>query len=462
MKFSKSEKLYKEAKKIIPYASQTFSKGVKAFSDGATPKYLERGKGCEVWDVDGNKYIDYCMGAQPLILGYSDIDVNNAVKQQLILGSTFSLNNKLEIDVAKLIIKHVPCAEAVRFGKNGADATTISVKLARAITGRDHVAFCGYHGWHDWFIGTTDLDSGVPKFNKKLAHSFSYNDIQSLEKIFKKNKNKISCVIMEPITVSPPVCLKKNKKDCQKNCKSYCKNNFLGAVKQLCKKNGTLLIFDEVITGFRYSMGGAQKLFGVYPDLACFAKAISNAIPLSAIVGKWEFMKKLDEVFFSFTYGGDCVGLSAAKATINKLSKNNVIEHIHKIGLQLKIGLNNLIYKYELTHLLSCDGYPCRSILKINKLKNLPDPLIIKTFIQQELIKGGVLWSQYHSISYGHKSKHIIKTLTSFDIALEKLKKIFDKKENLKKYLEGKPCEPVFTRVADFQSVAVGQKKFTE
>ena len=461
MKFKNSEKLFKTAKKIIPYASQTFSKGVKAFSDGATPKYLDRGKGCEVWDVDGNKYIDYCMGAQPLILGYSDDDVNKAVYKQLQKGSTFSLNNKLEIDVAQLIKKYVPCAEGVRFGKNGADATTIAVKLARAITKRDHIAFCGYHGWHDWFISTTDLDEGIPKFNKKLAHAFSYNDIKSLENIFKKYQNKISCVIMEPITVSPPNCLNKDKKNCKINCKNFCKNNFLTKVKELCKRNKTLLIFDEVITGFRYSMGGAQKLFGVYPDLACFAKAISNAIPLSAITGKWKYMKKLEKVFFSFTYGGDCIGLSAAKATITKLHKLNCLDHINKVGEKLKSGLNKIINKYKLSYLMSCDGFPCRSILKINKLNRLPDPLIIKTFIQQELIKNGILWSQYHSISFAHKKKHINATLKSFEVIFKKLKNIIDNKEKLERYLNGKPCQPVFTRVADFLAVAMGQKKIT-
>ena len=200
-----SNALYKKALKIIPYGSQTFSKGVKAFSDGVSPKFLAKGLGCEVWDVDGNKFIDYVMANQPLILGYADKDVNNAVKKQLALGSTFSASNKLEIDVAELLVKHIPDAEGTRFGKNGADATAIAVRLSRAITKRDHIAFCGYHGWHDWFIGTTDLNSGIPKFNNQLAHSFSYNDISSLEKIFSKNKNKIACVIMEPITVNGPM-----------------------------------------------------------------------------------------------------------------------------------------------------------------------------------------------------------------------------------------------------------------
>ena len=355
LNIKKSNQLFKRAIKIIPYGSQTYSKGVKAFSDGVSPKFLAKGKGCEVWDVDGNKYIDYVMANQPLILGYADPDVNNAVKKQLNLGSTFSVSNKLEIDVAELLVKHIPSAEGARFGKNGADATSIAVRLSRAITKRDHIAFCGYHGWHDWFIGTTNLNSGIPKFNNQLAHSFNYNDLNSLEKIFEKHKNKIACVIMEAITVDGPKCVKKTKL-CETKCKMSCQNNFLSEVKKICKKNGALLVFDEIVTGFRYSMGGAQKLVGVTPDLSCFAKAMSNGVPLSAITGKWEYIKYLEKTFFSFTYGGDCIGLSAAKATINKLEKKNVINHLFQVGQQLKDGMNELSKIYGLEELIECSG----------------------------------------------------------------------------------------------------------
>ena len=441
IKTNNSNKLFKKAIKIIPYGSQTFSKGTKAFSDGVSPKFLSKGKGCEVWDVDGNKFIDYVMAAQPLILGYADKEVNNAVKSQLELGSTFSVGNKLELDVANLLIKHIPDAEGVRFGKNGADATSIAVRLSRAITKRDHIAFCGYHGWHDWFIGTTDLNLGIPKFNKQLAHSFEYNNIQSLEKIFKKFKNKIACVIMEPITVNGP------------------KNNFLQDVKTLCKKNKSLLVFDEIVTGFRYSLGGAQKLTGVIPDLSCWAKAMSNGVPVSAITGKWQYIKQLEKVFFSFTYGGDCIGLAAAKATINKLEKKNVIDHLYKVGSRLKKGMNDLIKVYNLDDIIECSGYPCRTVMTIKRMGRYKKPLITKTLIQQELMSRGVLWSQYHSISYSHKNKHIDYSLNAFEDSFKKLNKIIKNNKRIENHLLGKPCETVFTRVADFQSVATSQKK---
>ena len=455
LKLLNSNKLYKRALKIIPYGSQTYSKGVKAFSDGVSPKFLARGKGCEVWDVDGNKYIDFAMGAQPLILGYADPDVNRAVNKQLALGSTFSVSNKLEIDVAELLVKHIPGAEGARFGKHGADATSIAVRLSRAITKRDHLAFCGYHGWHDWFVGTTDLNAGVPKFNDQLAHSFSYNNIESLEKIFKKNKNKIACVIMEPITVNGPKSgpngsIQWNDFDRKKN--------FLTDVKSLCKKNGALLVFDEVVTGFRYDIGGAQKMFGITPDLGCFAKAMSNGIPVSAITGKKEYMKYLEKTFFSFTYGGDCVGLAAAKATINKIEKKNVIDHLYKVGSRLKKGMNELIKIYDLQELLECSGYPCRTIMTIKKLGKYKKPLITKSLIQQELMFREVLWSQYHSMCYSHKNSHIDKSLNAFEDAFKKLRNIIKNKKNIENSLIGKPCETVFTRVADFQSVATSQK----
>ena len=456
IKISNSEKLHKKAKKIIPYGAQTYSKGVKAFSDGVSPKFLAKGMGCEVWDVDGNKFIDYAMGAQPLILGYADRDVNNAVKKQLELGSTFSVGNKLEIDVTELLIKHIPDAEGARFGKNGADATSIAVRLSRAITKRDHIAFCGYHGWHDWFIGTTDLNSGIPKFNNQLAHSFSYNNISSLEKIFSKYKNKIACVIMEPITVNGPI----SKPSGSTKWKDYNKkDNFLIDVKNICKKNGALLIFDEVVTGFRYDIGGAQKMYSVIPDLSCWAKAMSNGIPISAITGKWEYIKYLEKTFFSFTYGGDCIGLAAAKATINKIERNNVIDHLYNVGGRLKKGINDLAKIYNLDDMIACAGYPCRSVMTIKKIGKYNKPLITKSLIQQELITRGVLWSQYHSISYSHKKRHIDNSLNAFEYALKKLRKIIKNKHKIENNLLGKPCETVFTRVADFQAVATSQKK---
>ena len=220
-----------------------------------------------------------------------------------------------------------------------------------------------------------------------------------------------------------------------------------------------MLVFDEVVTGFRYDIGGAQKMFGITPDLGCFAKAMSNGIPVSAITGKKEYMKYLETTFFSFTYGGDCIGLAAAKATINKIEKKNVIDHLYKAGSRLKKGMNELIKIYDLEEMLECSGYPCRSVMTIKKFGKYKKPLITKSLIQQELMFREVLWSQYHSISYSHKNSHIDKSLNAFEAAFKKLKNIVKNNNSIENNLLGKPCETVFTRVADFQSVATSQRK---
>tara|TARA_Y100000992_G_C21264625_1_gene493267 strand:- start:173 stop:1549 length:1377 start_codon:yes stop_codon:yes gene_type:complete len=457
LKTFNSKKLLKEAKKFIPTGGQTFSKGTHSFSENFSPSHALKGKGNKVTDVDKNIYLDYVMGAQPLILGYSDFDVNKAVKKQLDLGSTFSLANKLEIDVAKLLKKYIPSAEQARFGKNGADATTAAVKIARAYTKKEHIAFCGYHGWHDWFIASTDKNLGIPSFNQKLAHPFNYNDIESLHKIFKKYKNKIACVIMEPITVSNPKCMKKNK--CF-SCKKFCKKSFLLEVQKICKKNNALLIFDEVVTGFRYSIGGVQKLYNIKPDLSCFAKAISNGVPLSAVVGKKKYMKLFENVFFSFTYGGECLGLAAAKACIEKIHQKKVIEKIYKNGLIFKKKLNKLIIRHKLNDIFSCDGHPSRTVLTIRKTKKLYSPLLTKTFIQQELLKSKILWTGYHCITFTYSIIDINKSLKAYENIFKKITRLSKKNISIYKEIKGKPLKQVFTRVSDFQaaSLKINQK----
>ena len=451
-KITNSNKLYKKAIKIIPGGSQTFSKGPSQFTNNFAPKYLKKGKGCKVWDEDGNCYIDYVMGCQPLILGYSDRDINEAVSKQLKIGSTFSLMNKLEIEVAELLVKHIPSAEMVRFGKNGGDATTIAIKIARAYTKKQKIAFCGYHGWHDWFIASTDKSNGIPKFNDDLIYSFDYNNINSLESVFKENKDEIACVIMEPITVPEPKCFTKVCKNKSCKIKKICKNNFLHKVKEVCKKNNALLIFDEVVTGFRYSIGGAQQLYDVTPDLTALAKGISNGVPLSAIVGKKKYMSLLgNDVFFSFTYGGECLGLAAAKACIKKLIKKKVPHHLKNIGSFFQSNLNKLIKKHKMESFLSCDGHPCRSIFTIKDFKNYKN-LEIKTFIQQELFRRGILWAAYHSLSYMHKKKDIEKTLRAFDETLMILSKKIKSKQKIKLKIEGDLVSPVFRKVSDFNS----------
>jgi glutamate-1-semialdehyde 2,1-aminomutase len=429
----KSDEIYARAKGIIPAGTQTFSKGVTQFVEGFAPKFLARGKGAYVWDVDGNRYQDFIMGCHPLILGYADPDINMAVSEQLELGSIFSLANELEVDVTELLIDTVPCAEAARFGKNGADATSAGVRIARAVTGRDHIAYCGYHGWHDWFIANTDLNSGIPKFNQELAHSFTYNDLDSLEQVFQRYPGEVAIVIMEPLTVLEP------------------RGNFLSEVKRMTHHYGALLMFDEIITGFRFAVGGAQELTGVIPDLTSLAKAISNGIPLSAIVGKKEYMFALEKTFFSFTYGGDCIGLAAAKACIPKIRHERVPEHLGELGAILKIGINDLAQQYDLSEFVQCVGFPCRSIVTFNGC-GIFDPLEMKTYFQQELLRRGILWAAYHALSYAHSQGDIIQALNAFEDAMRLFKVIVNDKKELRPLIEGVPIRPVFRKVADFNS----------
>ena len=435
-KIDRSNEIYRRAEKIIPAGTQTFSKGVNQFVTGFAPKYLQRGKGAYVWDADGNKFLDYVMGCHPIILGYADQDVNSAIIEQLELGSTFSLANELEVDVTELLIETIPCAEAARFGKNGADATSVAVRIARAVTGRDHIAYCGYHGWHDWYIANTDLNSGIPKFNEQLAHSFTYNNLDSLEQIFKQNKGKVACVIMEPLTVLEP------------------EDNFLHKVKEMAHQHGALLIFDEIITGFRFSLGGAQELTGVTPDLAAFAKAISNGVPLSAIVGKKEYMFALEKTFFSFTYGGDCIGLSAAKACIPKIRREKVPDHLNEVGSLLKDNFNKLADQYGLTEFTGCVGYPCRTVVTFDGQGRF-DSLEMKSYFQQELLRRGILWAGYHALSFSHQREDIEMTLNAFEDVMKLFKKIVDGSQSLRSFIEGEPVKPVFRNIADFNSYVV-------
>jgi glutamate-1-semialdehyde 2,1-aminomutase len=448
---TRSNEIYARAIKIIPAGSQTFSKGVTQFVEGFSPKYLDHGKGAYVWDVDDNKYLDYIMGCHPIILGHADPDVNAAVVRQLEKGTTFSLMNELEVNVTELLINAIPCAEMVRFGKNGADATTVGVRIARAVTGRDHIAYCGYHGWHDWYIANTDLNSGIPEFNKKLAHSFTYNDLDSLEKIFIDYPDQIAIVIMEPLAVLEPKCL--GEKSCAKSeCKNMCQNHFLHEVQKMAKHHGAILMFDEIITGFRFALGGAQELLGVTPDLASFAKGISNGVPLSAIVGKKEYMQVLDKTFFSFTYGGDCIGLAAAEACIPKLKREKVSDHLWHAGGILKEGFNELARNHNLEDFIQCIGYSCRSIVSFDG-QNKYDELEMKSVFQQELIRRGILWTAYHALSWSHKEEDIKMTLNAFDESMSIFKNIIHgSNKSMRSFIEGEPVKPVFRKVADFNS----------
>jgi len=295
----------------IPLGSQTFSKSVTQYPKGVSPLFITRGKGSRVWDVDDNEYVDFVNALAAVSLGYANPEVTDSVKKQLDDGVCYSLPHPLELQVAEMLVEMIPCAEMVRFGKNGTDATSAAIRLARAYTGRDHVLVCGYHGWQDWYIGSTSRHLGVPDAVRELTHTFVYNNIENLVEQFDSLRNKVAAVIMEPMNLAWP------------------EEGYLEQVKKVCDDNGALFILDETITGCRFAKGGAQELFSVTPDLACFGKGLANGFPLSAVVGRQDVMEAMEEIFFSGTFGGETASLAAAKVVLTKVRDGDVVERLY-------------------------------------------------------------------------------------------------------------------------------------
>ena len=424
----KSDELYKIALDLIPATTQTLAKGPQQNVRGIAPKYLQRGKGSHVWDVDGNEFIDFNMGIGPLSLGYSYPKVDEAIKKQLEDGITFSLMHPLEVEVAQLINEIVPNAESIRYSKSGADVTSAAIRVARAYTGKEKVLCCGYHGWHDWYISVTDKNLGIPKTVEDLTFTFNYNDIQSVKDSI---DDDTAAIILEPFVFEAP------------------KNNFLQDLRKLCDENGILLIFDEMWTGFRIALGGAQEYFGVNADLATFSKAVANGMPISILTGRKEVMQVLDEkVFFYTTFGGEALSLAAAKATINELKDKNVPEYLANKGKLLKSGYNEIVQNLKIDY-SKCIGYDCRSLITFDPKAG--NPLEMKSLVQQEMIKRGILWGGFHNMSYSHTDDDINYTLNTYKEVLLILKKAVEE-NNVKGYLKGEPVVPVFRKVSNFNT----------
>jgi len=425
---TKSDELYKIALDLIPATTQTLAKGPQQNVRGIAPKYLQKGKGSHVWDVDGNEFIDFNMGIGPLSLGYAYPKVDEAIKKQLEDGITFSLMHPLEVEVARLIHEIVPNAESVRYSKSGADVTSAAIRVARAYTGKEKILCCGYHGWHDWYISVTDKNLGIPKSVENLSFTFNYNDIQSVKDSIDPD---VAAIILEPFVFEAP------------------KNNFLQDLRNLCDENGILLIFDEMWTGFRIALGGAQEYFGVKADLATFSKAVANGMPISILSGRKEVMQVLDEkVFFYTTFGGEALSLAAAKATINELREKNVPKYLAEKGKLLKDGYNEIVEELSIDY-SKCIGYDCRSLITFEAKAG--NPLEMKSLVQQEMIKRGILWGGFHNMSYSHTDAEIDYTLNAYKAVLPILNKAVEEK-NVKGYLKGEPVIPVFRKVSNFNT----------
>lgn len=426
---TQSQALYQRALPLMTPVTQTLAKGPGQYVNGVAPKYIRRGKGSHVWDVDGNEYIDYNMAIGPVSLGYGYEKVNEAIVAQLKDGITFSMMSPLEVELAELIHQVIPNAEAIRISKTGADVTSAAVRVARAYTGRKKVLCCGYHGWHDWYISVTPRNSGIPEEVAELTATFDYNNIQSVKDALDEDT---ACVILEPFVFEAP------------------SGNFLHELKAACEANGTLLIFDEMWTGFRIALGGAQEYFGVDADLACFSKAVANGMPISLLTGRKEIMELFnEEVFFFTTFGGEALSLAAAIATIHELRDKHVPSQLAEKGKLLKDGYNQISQGLGIDHYTRCTGFDCRSLISFDA--SAGNPLEIKSLVQRELFRRGILWSGFHNMSYSHTDEDIAYTLNAYREVLAILKESVEQ-NTVASRLRGKPVESVFRKVNNFNT----------
>jgi len=423
-RYVESERLLERALKVIPLGSQTFSKSLTQYPHGVSPYFIIRGEGSRVWDADGNEYIDFINSLASITLGYNDPDVTRAVQEQLAKGVIFSLPHPIEMEVAERIVGMVPCADMVRFGKNGSDATSGAIRLARAHTERERVAICGYHGWQDWYIGSTARNRGVPKATSRLTHGFTYNDSASLEQLFKTYPDEFAAVILEPMNVAYP------------------QKGFLEDVSRLTRQHGALLVFDETITGFRYSNGGAQEYFGVTPDLASFGKGLANGYPVSAVAGRRHLMKLMEEIFFSFTFGGETLSLAASAATLDKLVRENVCAQLAARGQSLMDGITKCIARYRVGDFISVSGHPSWSFLLLKDVEGTSQ-WEIKTLLLQELFARGILSLGTHNLSYAHSAADIERLLAAYDEVFPLLRAAVSE-GRMNELLRCKPLQPLF------------------
>lgn len=425
----RSEALYARSLGLMPAHCQTLAKGPGQYVNGVAPKYLERGRGSHVWDVDGNEYIDLNMGIGPISLGYAYPRVDRAIRDQLEKGISFSLISPLEVEVAELMREVVPGADMVRFSKTGCDVTSAAVRLARAYTGRDKVLCCGYHGWHDWFVSVTDRNAGIPAETQELVHTFQFNDLDHLERSI---SNDTACVIMEPIVFAAP------------------DDGYHQEVKNICARHGALLIFDEMWTGFRMALGGAQAYFDVQADIAVFSKAVANGMPISMITGRADVMQKLEkDVFFFTTFGGEALSLAAAQATISELRDRDVPAFLFAQGKKFREGYNRAAEAAGVAAYTKCIGYDCRSVVTFDA--EAGSPLILKSFVQQEMIRRGVLWGGFHNVCFSHSDEDVAHVLAAYGEVLPLLKAAVDG-GTVEKDLRGAPVEPVFRRIGNFNT----------
>jgi glutamate-1-semialdehyde 2,1-aminomutase len=431
--FSESRALQPKAHQLIPGGAHTYAKGDDQFPEQA-PAFIARGKGCHVWDVDGNEFVEYGMGLRAVTLGHAFEPVVEAAYRQMQLGINFTRPAKIEVDLAEAFLEIVDGPQMVKFAKNGSDVTTAAVKLARAYTGRDLVAICADHPFFstdDWFIGTTDMNAGVPQAITGMTLRFRYNDLESLRRLFDQYPRQIACVMMEAETTTPPA------------------SGYLSQVRALCEERGAVLVFDEMITGFRWHLGGAQKFHSVVPHLSTFGKAMGNGFAISALAGKREIMRLggLDHdqarVFLlSTTHGAETHALAASLETLHIYRERHVVEFLWRQGERLRALVKQSVVENRLEGFFELIGRPCNLVFATC------DPAgnrsqAFRTLFMQEMIRRGVIAPSF-VVSFSHTDADIERTAEAVYEAHVIYRKALD--EGIGKYLEGHPVKPVNRR----------------
>lgn len=423
-RYDKSNELLERALKVIPTGSQTFSKSHLQFPTPEAPLFLKKGKGGHVWDADGNEYIDLINALLPVNLGYCDPDVDQAIKDQLENGISFSLGSELEIELAEKLVDIIPCAEMARFGKNGTDATSAAIRLARAYTGRDIVIVCGYHGWQDWYIGATTRNLGIPESIQHLTIKLPFNDIDAIKAAVAEHKDNVAAIILEPVSAQEPHV------------------GYLEELRELTTEEGIVFVFDEVITGFRVHLGGAQSHYGVTPDLAAFGKGMGNGMPISAIVGRVDIMQMMEKVFYSGTFGGETLSIAASIAAINKMQKENVIQHLWDLGQNLSDGVENIVKEEQLDKIINISGVAPWKILSFADHEHASKEAI-RTYFMKSMHKNGVLIASSHNICYAHTQDDVERIKQVYSQVVKDIAEKLDA-NTLQDHLGMEPIYPVF------------------
>lgn len=428
---SQQELLSEKAHRLIPGGCHTYAKGDDQFPSNA-PRFLVRGEGCRVWDPDGREYIEYGMGLRAVTLGHAHPEVVAAAYAQMQLGNNFGRPAPIEVECAEVLLEFLPRAQMVKFAKDGSTVNTAALKLARAYTGRPMVAICADHpffSYNDWFIGTTPMDGGILPEDKMFTVSFHYNDLDSLATLFTRHPNKIACIMLEAARTEEP------------------RDEFLHRARELCHKNGALFVLDEMITGFRFANGGAQEVYDIQPDLACFGKAMANGFSLSALVGRREIMElggirhPGKRVFLlSTTHGAEYPALAAAIATMKIYRREPVVARLYEAGDRLRHGIEQVAAAHGVADHFKLHGRSCSLLFATLDAERRPSQAL-RTLFLQELIKGGVIAPSF-IVSYSHDDASIDRTVDAVDRALRVYRAALE--DGVERYLVGPSVKPVY------------------